>query len=108
ACSQLSSNLRSPNSSESETAVIPSGEAPTAPEPAPVEPVDPGGNLNLNQLVRMAIANSPELARAEGDVEVARAERAAVFVIEDPEWRTDYEWDDVRRDQLGGDQIRRG
>ncbi len=57
---------------------------------------DPGGDLNLQALTRMAVARSPAWAGAEGNLKVAQAQRRTVGEWEDPEFRGGFDWDDVR------------
>ena len=57
---------------------------------------DPGGKLGLRQLIEMALANSPLRAEAEGNLRVALSRRKTVGEWEDPEFRSDFDWDDVR------------
>lgn len=57
---------------------------------------DPGGDLGLRALTQMALANSPVFAQAEGNIRVAEAQRRIIGEWQDPEFRTSFDWDDVR------------
>ncbi len=63
---------------------------------------DPGGNLDLRQLTQLALANSPAFASAEGNLNVAKAQRRALRHWRDPELRTGFDWDDVRVQESPG------
>ncbi|CAN5258727.1 hypothetical protein BH23VER1_BH23VER1_18690 [soil metagenome] len=65
--------------------------------------VPESGALSLDQLIALALANSPELAKLRGETGVAKAQVLAAKDLEDPEIRLSYQRDhDVEdpRDQI--------
>ena len=81
------------------------------PEPLPTYD-DPGGDLGLRQLTQMALGNSPLFAEAEGNLRVAKARRKIVGEWENPQFRSGFDWDDVRVPKNkavpgGTDEVRR-
>lgn len=72
------------------------GSGDAAPLPEAPEFRDPGGTLGLRALTRLALANSPLFAEAEGNLRIAQARRRTVGEWDDPEFRGGFDWDDVR------------
>ncbi|MEM7387030.1 MAG: TolC family protein [Verrucomicrobiota bacterium] len=57
-------------------------------------PVPDSGPLGLSEIIQIAISNSAGVVEAEGDIQIAKAEKAAASDWRDPELRIGPAWED--------------